>query len=182
MWTIEIEICDGNCGSEVTLRTDGRVAYAHASGHRPGWTQGETTEVWREGIVLALTCPATEVVHGDRCGERIVFTGEGEEAPEMYMGAEPILDKEPQWRRCLSAYDGGMTKLASYLPIYHPLTKADMVNYGRRAIRAGAEMVAEGDHPAQVKEWAATAISLMNELERTEARLDECRKARREGY
>lgn len=95
MWTNEIVPCTG-CGSEVALVTDGREAYAYTATAERGYDYGETTRVWREGIVLTLTCPADS--ENGTCSEELVFPGEGlscKKEPLVAIHAEPIQETRP---------------------------------------------------------------------------------------
>lgn len=87
MWIECHEVCR-DCGSEVTLVTDGREAY----GHTP---DADTDVVWREGQLLVLACPRWNPIDGT-CGNHVSFTGEGnstERVAPYY--AKPILEEAP---------------------------------------------------------------------------------------
>lgn len=52
----------------------------------------------------------------------------------------------------------------------------------RDMVRRQAAEVEAGNYFEEDKQWARVAVNLLDELERTEVRLEECRKARKEGY
>ena len=105
MWIEDTVICDG-CGTEVTLYTDGRSAYAltGAAGYGAMGIEADTQgdDIWRDGQSTIVACPAYERDDsGNRCRTEVVFTGEGITPqlqgefwhPEEW--AHPILEEAP---------------------------------------------------------------------------------------
>lgn len=94
MWTQETSPCH-DCGNDLTLVTDGRLAYVYVEGSR----YGETTQVWRDGLLLVTDCPVSIGWHSDtpRCMGRVEWIGEGRSLDYANQGigwtklAEPIL-------------------------------------------------------------------------------------------
>lgn len=96
MWIEDTCSCE-ECGTEVTLYTDGREAYA-VTGHGSADTQGD--DIYRDGHMTVVLCPAYE--RGDtglRCHAEIRFTGEGIHIPgrtdSVAAFAHPILEEAP---------------------------------------------------------------------------------------
>lgn len=91
-----------DCGSEVELFTDGRMAYGCTVETYSGrlWTQdqiGDTQEVWRDGQSLVLSCPTFRMPDEERCNATLYFNGEGTSATLEGWDSigQPILDSAP---------------------------------------------------------------------------------------
>lgn len=99
MWIEDTLICDGGCGSEIDVYTDGRLAYAVADGQL-GYgavAAGDTEEdsIRRDGQSLVIACPTYDR-DGHRCGYEIVWNGEGTSAHmDVSEWAYPILEEAP---------------------------------------------------------------------------------------
>lgn len=99
-WIEDTHICEG-CGSEVTVYTDGRSAYAVCDSYL-GYgaiAAGDTEEdsIWRDGQSLVVACPAYDADDsGRRCGTEVVWNGEGISARmDVSEWAYPILEEAP---------------------------------------------------------------------------------------
>lgn len=95
MWIEDTIVC-GECGTEVTLYTDGREAWAVGGGQ-------DTNLIWHDGQSIAVWCTGTpdRAYPEDRCNEILTFTGEGIGVGLDYTErvlsqcVEPILDTVP---------------------------------------------------------------------------------------
>lgn len=103
MITVQYKLCD-DCGSEVKLTRDARLAHAITSAPVEGDAIGECLTIWEDGLSLVATCPTVRSVNeyndgeGVSCGNEIYFDGDGAASaivPGFDSYAEPILMVAP---------------------------------------------------------------------------------------